>query len=260
MTANTYCIHGFLGLPSDWDFLPTPLNKVDPYEFMRKYRNPNSELQSEPKSEIADWALAFNESVLEAPRPRILMGYSMGGRLALHALIRNPSLWDAAVLVSTHLGMPETDRAARLISDEHWAKRFETENWTKVVRAWDANPAFCGRPNPFNREQSKELFHRADLAYALRYWSTGHQNDLLPRAAQLEMPILWVTGQEDRRYSEFSRQIQSRLSAKNQHNWSFWEAPGAGHRVPWEAQGAFRKHFSGFLNKVLLGERYDPEI
>lgn len=251
--ASIFSLHGFLGQPSDWDFLEglspsVQLHKVDVFKVAGHCN-------------FEQWAQTFNEAALEQPEPRILMGYSMGGRLALHALTRNPSIWKAAILVSTHLGMPENEREARVESDERWAARFEKDDWEAVCQAWDSSPAFCGKPNPLKRPE--ENYHRADLAHALRAWSTGRQNDLLPRVIQLEMPILWVTGQEDRRYSEFSHHLRARLGPDLPKNWNFWEAPGVGHRVPWEttlqSNGAFKEHFSGFLHKVLLGEHYEPK-
>ena len=54
---------------------------------------------------------------------RALAGYSMGGRLALHALLEGGA-WDAAILIAPHPGL-ETgeERAARREADALWASR-----------------------------------------------------------------------------------------------------------------------------------------
>lgn len=243
MKGTVFCLHGFLGLPSDWDYFELPsleFKKIDLYSV------------KEPAGDFESWAQAFNELALKIPGPRVLLGYSLGGRLGLNALVRDPLIWDAAIFVSTHPGLPESEREPRIRADELWAKRFESEEWISLVRAWNSNPAFGGKPSPFIR--GEELFQRANLAHALRAWSTGGQRELLPQLMTQELPILWITGQEDRKYSEFSRTLRSQLVESKRQNWTFWEAPEVGHRVPWEDPGGFQEHFSGFLNKVLLGK------
>ena len=78
-------LSGFLVLPSDWDFLPWP---HDPRE------------------------------------GRFLIGYSMGGRLALRML--ETQRFEKAVIISAGLNAPDEARRAR---DEEWARRFESQKW-----------------------------------------------------------------------------------------------------------------------------------
>jgi len=80
-------LHGFLGRPSDWDFLRDAGLDVDARE-----------LDDIPRS------------------GETLLGYSMGGRLALHALL-DGAKFERAVIVSSGLGLEnEADRAAPKIS------------------------------------------------------------------------------------------------------------------------------------------------
>src|ERR1041385_616117 len=67
---------------------------------------------------------------------RVLVGYSMGGRLALQALIEGAA-FDRAVIVSAGLNLEE-GREERRERDEAWAMRFESDEWENVMRDWNA--------------------------------------------------------------------------------------------------------------------------
>ena len=109
------CLHGFLGNPRDWDFL----------------RDAGFEIETPPLDAIP----AHGD---------ILLGYSLGGRLALQALLAGAN-YKRAILVSTGLGIEdESARAARRASDEAWAQRFESEDFETVIADWNAQPVLAG--------------------------------------------------------------------------------------------------------------------
>src|ERR1700722_16825830 len=92
-----YALHGFLGLPSDWTHLfkqmSTPL--IDEIHAV--------DLFVEDPVALNVWGR--NLKVPSTSGPRILLGYSLGGRLAMHALLGQTSKWDAAVMISAHPGL-----------------------------------------------------------------------------------------------------------------------------------------------------------
>jgi 2-succinyl-6-hydroxy-2,4-cyclohexadiene-1-carboxylate synthase len=239
MNAKVYCLHGFLGLPSDWDFLDAPkeasLQKVDIFKV----------LSPSTGASMMDWAEAFNDQLSKNSEKRVLLGYSMGGRLALHSLVRNPSLFAGAVIVSANPSPLPEERKSRIAADETWAERFENEPWESVVSAWESHPVFGGKPIPFLRRESD--LRRADLAGALRAWSLAHQESLTPRLSQIEVPVLWITGEQDSRYQEIAKRVRSQTAGAPIE---FVSIPDSGHRVPWEQTEAFETHFSSFLRRV----------
>ena len=99
-----WCVPGFLGLPSDWDFLPWP-----------------HEHYVDGSGEADD----------------VIIGYSMGGRRALQEAHR----FRKAVIVSAGINAPDSDRRLR---DEAWAERFEKDEWDALMRDWNAQPVFGG--------------------------------------------------------------------------------------------------------------------
>lgn len=191
LPAKIWAIHGFLGLPSDWenfDVMPVEIEKA---------------------ASLTDWAKKFNAriAVEGAGFRNYLLGYSMGGRLALHALVDQPELWEGAILVSTNRGIKE-GKQERIESDEVWAERFEKDPWYQVVADWMAQPAFKDSKGPLRLESD---FDRVQLGEQLRNFSLGRQEILNSNKAH------WVVGEKDISY----REMQPHAIV----------VPNAGHRV-----------------------------
>lgn len=194
-------LHGFLGRPADWKFLVDAGFEVDARE-----------LDDVPSS------------------GDILLGYSMGGRIALHALL-DGARYNRAVIVSAGLGIEgEAERAARREADERWARRFENDGWETVLEDWNAQPLFGGHV-PIRRERD---YDRARVVQALRSWSPGVLPPLTPRLHEITIPVLWVAGERDTKYVAVGRHAVSLLP-----NAELWICPAAAHRVPWEKPDAF---------------------
>jgi len=192
---------------------------------------------------MKEWAIRFNEDVQKRGRKNILMGYSMGGRLALQALVQNPGAWDSAIIISAHPGLDSEEIIRdRIISDNNWAKRFQSENWTVLMNDWNASPAFCRDTFHFVREEKE--YQRRHLVHALCEWSLAAQENMLPAIAQLPMPILWIAGSDDPALSCIKHLILKHPSSK------IWIAPGCGHRVPWQIKDQFLSQITQFIGSL----------
>lgn len=233
MVVKLHALHGFLGRPQDWEFLGPNVTAHDVLKVGQPSKN----------FDMWQWAEKFNHLCRGEPNvPRILMGYSLGGRLALHALLQNASLWHGAVIISSSPSML-TDRSQRLLQDQQWAERFETESWKSVIDAWNQRDVFCHATPPFERRE--EDFSRQSLANILRYWSLAHQEDLVEALSQLKIPILWVAGENDSRYAAQANALQLQHVDSRK-----WIAPKSGHRVPWECQNQFCLQLERFIDKL----------
>lgn len=191
-----WCVPGFLGQASDWDFLPWPHR-------------------------------AWTEGA--GSGGDVIIGYSMGGRRALAEAHR----FGRAVIVSAGLNAPDQERRLR---DEEWARRFESEEWSTLMAAWNAQPVFGGH----RVERNEADFDRRELARMLREWSPA----VLPPPAleSIETPLLWVAGERDAKYVAIAEEAVSRLPRAE-----LWVCPDAGHRVPWEQPAAFVTRLRDFL-------------
>ena len=198
------CLHGFLGAPRDWDFL----------------RASDLAIDTPPLDTIP-------------PHGDVLLGYSLGGRLALHALLAG-ARYERAIFVSTGLGVEGEDaRAARRATDEVWARRFETEDFDSVMDDWNAQPVLAG-----------PALSRGRVNYdprALREWSSGALPPAASRLHELTIPTLWIAGARDTKYVAEAARAAS-LTARA----SVAIVDNAGHRVPWERPEALRELLDAF--------------
>ena len=236
----TWPLHGFRGLGAAWD--------------ARRPRCAGANLPPLPPPDLlgappahrslAAWADHFAAWVARTDQSPVLLGYSLGGRLALHALLERPELWRGAVLVSTHAGLDDpAARAVRRADDARWADRFLKDEWDALLAAWDARPVFGAAPRTLERPES--AYHRAALATALRDWSLGAQEPLGGRLGEIPCPVLWIAGVRDARYIQLGWDAVARLA-----HGELKLAPDAGHRVPWEAPKWFADQVIEFVRKA----------
>ncbi len=237
-----WCLHGFLGSGADWDLLraswPADLPPL---------RTPDLFAAPPQDASLPAFGERFAAAAAAVDPAPVLLGYSLGGRLALHALLARPALWRGAVIVSTHLGLSDRPaRATRLADDTIWTRRFREDPWATVMRDWNARDVFGGREQTLPRDEAR--YDRAALAHALDAWSLGRQEDLAPRLPALTAPILWIAGANDRRYV-----TQGKRAANAARSVTFVQAPGAAHRVPWEAAEWFSQTVMGFVRELAVG-------
>lgn len=164
----------------------------------------------------------------------ILLGYSLGGRLALHACLSRPDLWDAAIVVGADPGLEsEEEKKLQLDRDRNWAERLKREPLEKLVNEWDAQSVFCGIGNQAPRNLGEMNPDR--LSQQFEVFSKGIQQNLAPELAELKnLPILFVSGEKDHNYQGIGEKLAKSSSAIYAQ-----VIADAGHRVPWENPESF---------------------
>jgi 2-succinyl-6-hydroxy-2,4-cyclohexadiene-1-carboxylate synthase len=202
---------------------------------------------------LARWAERFtDEQKIHDDRP-VLVGYSLGGRLALHALLHDPGAWRGAILISTHPGLADAAaRAERLADDAIWAERFARADWETTVARWNAQAVFSGGgPCPIRVERA---FSRTCLAEGLTAWSLGSQADLRERLPQLGLPILWIAGERDTKFTALAREAAS-FSPRAE-----WQTIAeAGHRVLFDNPEGLARAIDRFLEKRVNNGNMDTD-
>src|SRR5712692_3906666 len=73
-----------------------------------------------------------------------VVGYSMGGRLALHVAVRLPERTRSLLTIGAHAGLDDEARATRGQADEALAQRIEREGVEALARSWEPLPMFAG--------------------------------------------------------------------------------------------------------------------
>jgi 2-succinyl-6-hydroxy-2,4-cyclohexadiene-1-carboxylate synthase len=179
------------------------------------------------------------------PAPAAWLGYSMGGRYALHVALQHPDQVARLVLVSATAGIDDAvERAARRRSDEALAAQVEEEGLEPFVRRWLEQPLFATLPPEAAELESRLTGTAAGLANSLRLAGTGTQQPLWDRVSNLTMPVLVVAGELDTKYV----QLAERLAATIGSTARLAVIAGAGHACHLERTDRFLAVVQPFLD------------
>jgi 2-succinyl-6-hydroxy-2,4-cyclohexadiene-1-carboxylate synthase len=131
-----------------------------------------------------------------------VVGYSMGGRLALHVAVRLPERTRSLLTIGAHAGLDDEARATRRQADEALAQRIEREGVEAFVRYWESLPMFAGikRRGPDFAAWLHRLRtgNRADgLAASLRGMGVGAMEPLWDELHAIDLPCTFVAGEDD---------------------------------------------------------------
>lgn len=176
-----------------------------------------------------------------------VMGYSMGGRLALFAALTAPSVVTGLVLESASAGLANPDeRAARRARDERLAAFTEERGIAPFVDVWTEQPLFATQPLALRRRlRAQRLAQRpAGLAASLRGMGTGAQPWLGERLGELRCPVLLLTGADDPRFTRIAGDLARRIPGARHV-----VIAGAGHAVHLERPEACRQALGAFLEQ-----------
>jgi 2-succinyl-6-hydroxy-2,4-cyclohexadiene-1-carboxylate synthase len=177
----------------------------------------------------------------------VVVGYSMGGRLALKAALRRPPKFGALVLVGTSAGIEDADtRDERRRADEELADWIETHTIEEFAERWEAQPVFATQPRELLAAQRPgRLSHEpARLAQLLRSAGQGMFEPVWHELERIDCPVLAVAGELDTRYADASYRIAERVK----HGWARLVA-GAGHAPHLERPAEFTEVLLEFLDE-----------
>ncbi len=142
--------------------------------------------------------------------PATYVGYSLGGRAALHVALMYPSVVQALAVIGANPGIDnDEERALRRESDDTVIARLEEVGLDTFLQEWVALPLFGGRPVGPLEMDDRRRNTVAGLASSLRLAGTGAQGSLWPRLRELNMPVLAMAGERDDKFTAIARQIAS---------------------------------------------------
>lgn len=189
------------------------------------------------------------DDILDTMDKSVLIGYSMGARMALSTAARHcPSdKITGLVLVSGTPGIDSfKERSARVTSDESLANRIEEIGVPAFVDEWLALPMFAGLTGA-TAQRSLRLENTArGLADSLRHAGTGTQEPMSDaQLARIDVPVLLVTGTKDTKFTAIAKALKPRLG-----NCEHVEIDGVGHTVHLEAPERFTEVLVDWLSRV----------
>ncbi len=241
-------LHGFTGSPAAWQPLLPALTE--------RFTTVAIALPGHDRSPLPppDAGLPEVADALVATLDRLgigqatWLGYSLGGRAALHVALAHPTRVGRLVLESASPGIDDAaERRARAADDLALAETIVRDGVSAFVDRWLAQPLFATQarlpPAVRARARAGRLVHAADgLAAALRSMSVGRQASLWPRLAEITMPTLLVVGADDPRYRAHAAAMAARLPQAE-----VTVVPAAGHAVHLENPTAWTAAVSAFL-------------
>jgi len=167
------------------------------------------------------------------------VGYSRGGRLALHMAGRHPGRVLSLLTVGAHAGLEEDAREGRRRGDDALAQRIENDGLESFVNYWSSLPLFAGmerRGPAFVAQVRAERMtnHVAGLACSLRGMGAGAMDPVWDELAHVAFPCTFVAGQLDHGYVSSARRLAASVPDGRVE-----VVPRSGHTVHQERPEAF---------------------
>ena len=161
-----------------------------------------------------------------------LIGYSMGGRLALYLALHFPQYFTKVILESTSPGLAtESERLARIQGDAQIARKISRiitrEDFTIFLANWYSQTIFGEIKNhpQFSQLIEQRLQNNPEqLVRSLKMMGTGVQPSLWSKLATNKIPLLLLVGELDTKFREIqqcTKYSQLRTIENTAHNIHF---------------------------------------
>jgi len=190
--------------------------------------------------------------IASAGEGAVLCGYSMGGRLALHAAVREPARYAGLVTVGASAGIdaPAT-REARAEADARLASWMETQPIEQIVEVWERQPLFADQSEQLLDTQRPGRLGQdpRGLAMLLRTAGQGTLEPLWDRLHELDLPLLALAGALDERYAEIAKRLARTVPQGTAHL-----VENAGHAAQLQRPEVVARLLADFLDQH-LGQR-----
>lgn len=247
-------LHGFTGSSNDWKFIVGNL----PSEFtpifidLVGHGNSTSSYEIEKYSEGSHIEIINQVIEFLSIQEIILVGYSMGGRLALSFTINFPNKVKALVLESSSFGIENlVERKERVLSDIELAAKIKNIGISNFIDYWMNIPLFesMGNIDPLKVEKLKKRKIAENSVVGLKNslvgFSQGKMKFLGESLKTIKIKVLILAGELDEKYcgigAEMHREIQ---------NSEFKIVSDCGHNVHFEKPEDFLKFLNGFLSNI----------
>jgi len=243
-------IHGFTGSGEDW------YNIKDSFPGMRLLLvdlpgHGMSDSTSDLKYYTQDNLVRMIEDIREnlELKKLILVGYSLGGRLALSYAAIFPENLYKLIVESGQPGLTsEDDRTGRVKEDEELADYIAKNEIDNFVDFWMSKDIFRSENNLLESERNeirnrKLKNNNTGLSNMLRGFSLGRMRPLWGELGKIRCKTLLIAGELDKKYCELNKKVQSEIK-----NSRFEIVAEAGHNVHLEKREEFIRLINGFIN------------
>ena len=211
-------LHGFLGSANDWSALIEQLPDCDCIAFDLPGHGDAREQRLNRMIDFPHW---LNQQLQQRDISNYhLLGYSLGGRLALQFAATQPTGLQSLLLENAHPGLSSVEeRQVRASADARWARRFYRELLIDVLADWYQQPVFADL-SPAERTSlitERSQNSPAQLAHLLCRCSLAKQADLQPWLQETFLPILYLCGEQDLKFQALGTQLAIHNASVTQH-------------------------------------------
>lgn len=244
-------LHGFMGRSLDWQNVMSPLAE--------NFYSMAVDLPGHGATVTPDQDKSYTMEATGAGLVRwldememkrcSLVGYSMGGRLALYLAVTYPDRFEKVVLESASPGLAdEAERNVRLADDMKLADKLKETPLEKFIANWYNQPLFVSLKNRptlvSNLIANRRNNDPEKLAISLRYLSTGRQPSLWDKLEKVRLPLGLIVGQDDDKFVQIATEMTkrcpgARMKVVNQ----------AGHMVHYEQPDEYISWLRSFLGR-----------
>ncbi len=245
MPESVVLLHGFTQTGASWRPVIAELGE--------RYRALAPDLRGHGRSSGArpvSFEGVVGDVAAFAPERFVLVGYSMGGRIALHVALAHPERVTRLVLLGATAGIEDAgERAERRAADERLAAEVEREGVEAFVRRWAAQPLFADQPAELTAAAHVDRLRNTagGLAAALRGIGTGAMAPLWSHLPELTMPVVALAGERDERFRALAERIAAAVP-RGEHA----VIPAAGHAAHLEAPAEVASFVSGRVGREEL--------
>lgn len=217
-------LHGFLGDASDWEKLAHELEQ----EFYLiavdlPGHGGSKDVQLDIENAFSDFSEWLSKTLSQLGMTHYsILGYSLGGRLAMNHAMNHPEAVDKLLVESAHPGLEQdADRHARQESDQAWAEKFRSEPLAEVLQSWYHQPVFadlnCQVRDSLMLHRCKINQSGQALADTLEAFSLSRQPAFWGSLADTSTMIHYFHGDRDLKFQDIALRLQGLVSSADIH-------------------------------------------
>lgn len=212
MPSGILFLHGFLGDAKEFRDIGRDFEKTHTVIYADLPGHGSHQITSQCatfESIVEDYAQLLSK---QRTKDWHVVGYSMGGRLALFLACKWPQLIQRMTLISASPGLESVrERTRRIYSDRHLANKLRRGSMREILGEWYRQPLF-----EFYRRSAKfaeTLLRRQSgnpiqLASALDVMGLGKQPSLWGELTKLKMPTELICGERDLKFCQIANRMR----------------------------------------------------
>jgi 2-succinyl-6-hydroxy-2,4-cyclohexadiene-1-carboxylate synthase len=224
MTRTLVFLHGFTNTGASWE----PVAAALPERYRPRTPDIRGHGAASDLRPVSLTAVIGDVAALAGAGCEVA-GYSMGGRLALHAAFALPGRVQRLVLIGASPGLADPgERLERRAADDALADEVEGMTIEQFAERWARTPVLAGQPPAVLAAVTTQRLQNtpAGLAAALRGLGTGALPSLWDRLGELAIPVELVVGERDAKFRATAERMAAALPDARVH-----VVRGAGHAV-----------------------------